>query len=82
MHMLPLSLALLTSQVLGSPLSSLPVKLETRSKLDSHLANIHLRFEEAVDGELTYTYGSCSAKELRDAHHVVGRSRSSHSRLV
>ncbi|KAK6077842.1 L-amino-acid oxidase [Seiridium cupressi] len=83
MRLLPLSLALLTGQVLGSPLSSLPVKLETRSKLDSHLANIHLRFDEAVEGEVTYTYGSCSAKELRDAHHVVGRSTSSSaSRLV
>lgn len=82
MHLLPLSLALLTGQVLGSPVSSLPVKLETRSKLDSHLANIHLRFDEAVEGEVTYTYGSCAAKELRDSHHEVGRSTSSHSRLV
>ncbi|KAH8203399.1 hypothetical protein TruAng_002383 [Truncatella angustata] len=82
MHLLPLSLALLTSQVLGSPVSSLPVKLETKSRLDSHLANIHLRFDESIDGEVTYTYGTCLAKERRDAHHVVGRSTSSHHRLV
>ncbi|KAF3000329.1 hypothetical protein E8E14_000124 [Neopestalotiopsis sp. 37M] len=84
MRFLPVSLALLAGRALGSPVSGLPVKIETRSKLDSHLANVHVRYDEAVEGDVTYTYGSCSAKELRDAHHVVGRSnhRNYDSRLV
>lgn len=65
---------LIAGQAAASPVSSLPVKIQTRSKLNSNLANIHLRFDEPVDGAITYTYGSCSAVELRDAHHVVGRS--------
>ncbi|KAI1879433.1 hypothetical protein JX265_002387 [Neoarthrinium moseri] len=83
MHKLQLALGLLASRALAGPLSSLPVKIETRSKLDTNLANIHLRFAEDVEGTVTYTYGPCSSVELRDAHHEVGRSTSSaDSRLV
>jgi monoamine oxidase len=74
---------LASSRATASPLSSFPVKIETRSKLNSNLANIHLRFDEAVDGAVTYTYGSCSTAERRDANHVVGRSTDPiESRLV
>ncbi|KAH8678464.1 L-amino-acid oxidase [Xylariales sp. PMI_506] len=84
MQLRHLPLAAIAGRALASPLSSLPVKLETRSKLDSHLANIHLRFDQEVEGTVTYTYGSCSSVELRDAHHTVGRTTSSaaDSRLV
>ncbi|ORY71487.1 L-amino acid oxidase [Pseudomassariella vexata] len=76
-------LALLASQALCAASSSLPIRLETRSELSSRLANVHVIFNEVVEGALTYTYGSCSSLELRDAHHTVGRSTdATTSRLV
>lgn len=54
--------------------SKLPVRLETRGRLSSHLANIHLTFDEDVDSLISVTYGSCSAVSERDnAHHLVSR---------
>ncbi|KAI1505740.1 flavin-containing amine oxidoreductase [Biscogniauxia marginata] len=79
-----LSLALVASQALtASSSSSFPVKLETKSRLNSRLANVHVSVERQVEGPVKYTYGSCSGTESRDAHHVIGQSASaSTSRLV
>ncbi|KAI0842611.1 flavin-containing amine oxidoreductase [Hypoxylon sp. FL0890] len=78
-----LTLAVLASQAAAVPASNLPVKLETRSELNSRLANIHVSFEAPVDGVVTYTYGHCHNTQLHEAHHTVGRGTGSKdSRLV
>ncbi|RYP81503.1 hypothetical protein DL770_005885 [Monosporascus sp. CRB-9-2] len=62
---------------------SLPVRIETRTELSSRLANIHVSVDDDVLGPLTFTYGSCSNLDVRNAHHEVGRYKTaSTSRLV
>ncbi|EFW99432.1 L-amino acid oxidase [Grosmannia clavigera kw1407] len=65
------SLVAASPAVVASP--ELPVRLETRSQLSSHLANIHLVFDGAVDSLISVTYGSCTAASESDAHHLVSR---------
>ncbi|KAI1416268.1 flavin-containing amine oxidoreductase [Hypoxylon sp. FL1857] len=78
-----LILTTLVSQVAPVSASYLPVKLETRSQLSSRLANIHISFEEPVDGAVTYTYGHCSNTQRHEAHHTLGKSTGTKdSRLV
>jgi hypothetical protein len=61
----------------------LPIKLKTRAAVTSRLANIHLSFDEAVEGTITFTYGSCLSESLHNAHHSIGKARQSDgSRLV
>lgn len=52
------------------------VRLETRSSLNSRVANIHVDYDHSVDGGVTFTYGSCLSKGQEDADHVVSRSES------
>lgn len=61
-----------------------PVRVETRTELNSRAANIHVAFEKAIEGIVSFTYGSCSDSAEYDAHHVIGRSyhSSSTDRLV
>ncbi|KAK8041590.1 L-amino-acid oxidase [Apiospora phragmitis] len=80
-----LAASLLVGSAACAPYAPLPVHLETRTELDSRVANVHVTFNEPVGGELTYTYGRHCAgtHERRDAHHTVARSSSnSESRLV
>ncbi|KAK8110119.1 L-amino-acid oxidase [Apiospora kogelbergensis] len=80
-----LAASLLVGSAACAPYAPLPVHLETRSEIDSRVTNVHLTFNEPVDGELTYTYGRhCTGThQVRDAHHVVARSSDSNaSRLV
>ncbi|KAK8137460.1 L-amino-acid oxidase [Apiospora sp. TS-2023a] len=81
--------SLATSLLIGgaacAPYTPLPVHLETRSEIDSRVANVHVLFNEPVAGELTYTYGRhCTpgTHQIRDAHHTVARSSNAESRLV
>ncbi|KAG7100910.1 L-amino-acid oxidase like protein, partial [Verticillium longisporum] len=63
--------------------SDLPLKLETRAEIKSRAANVHLRFERAVDGPIDFTYGSCSYSTRRDSHHTVAKVEAQHGqRLV
>ncbi|KAM0282404.1 hypothetical protein ACHAQH_003085 [Verticillium albo-atrum] len=63
--------------------SGLPVKLETRSEIKSRVGNVHLQFERAIGGPITFTYGSCSSKELKDNHHILAEVEGKHGqRLV
>ncbi|RBR24908.1 uncharacterized protein FIESC28_02326 [Fusarium coffeatum] len=55
----------------GSFASSLPVHIETREPLTSHLANIHVRFAQPTIESLTFTYGSCTASSPSDSHHTI-----------
>ncbi|KAH7326455.1 flavin-containing amine oxidoreductase [Stachybotrys elegans] len=66
-----LKAALWASPVLGAT-SSLPIQLETRGDLTSHLANIHLSYNEPVEGAVHFSYGSCHAESDEDAHHSIG----------
>lgn len=67
----------------GEGSQKLPLRLETKRGLTSRLSNIHVSVDEEVEGSLTFTYGSCSTIELRNAHHVVGRSENTDlSRMV
>lgn len=94
--MKPILVAGLLGQLAASSPSPahLPVEIETRTALDSHLANIHLSVRDGAEAAavarspLSFTYGSCAAKREADAHHVIARSTaaagdgSSGSRLV
>ena len=52
----------------------LPVQLETRSAVNSRLANVHLSSARAVDGPITVAYGDCSSSTVQDTHHLVGKA--------
>ncbi|KAK4120477.1 L-amino-acid oxidase-like protein [Parathielavia appendiculata] len=63
----------------------LPVQLETRSALNSRLANVHIAVTRSVEGPITVAYGPCTSSSIQDAHHVLGEthgSRSEGTRLV
>ena len=60
----------------GAFASSLPVHIETREPLTSHLANIHVRFAEPTSESLTFTYGSCTASSPSDSHHTIATTDS------
>ena len=62
----------LTSRALAA--SNLPVRLETRSELNSRLANVHVFFETAVEDTISYTYGACSDVRNQDSNHVIGHT--------
>ncbi|KAJ8129239.1 hypothetical protein O1611_g4393 [Lasiodiplodia mahajangana] len=77
------SLNLFLSQGLALYSTPFPVRLETRSKLESRLANVHIHIDGKVDGPIHYTYGHCSDASSHTAHSVVGESSvESNSRLV
>ena len=69
--MIAILIALLASQALGVS-SPLPVHLETRAALDSRLANVHLAFDDLIEGLIQFTYGSCESKSADEAHHTIG----------
>lgn len=48
-----------------------PVRLETRTKLNSRAANIHIFFDKLVDGAVDVSYGSCLDRRQEDSHHAV-----------
>ncbi|RYP92463.1 hypothetical protein DL770_001409 [Monosporascus sp. CRB-9-2] len=69
-----LVLALLANQAVSALGSTLPVRLETRSEINSRLANIHVSFDSRFRDDVTYTYGLCDGLRRHEAHHVVGQS--------
>ncbi|KAI1813945.1 L-amino acid oxidase [Poronia punctata] len=76
--MRPLLLTILISQALAS------VRLETKTRLNSRLANIHVTLEGPVERPIRYTYGGCSDIVSESARHVIGQttSEANNSRLV
>lgn len=82
--------SLATTSLLLGQASASAVRLETRSSLNSHVANVHVAYDAPVEGPVDFTYGPCDAETSRDAHHVVARSSPSsesgetqqHDRLV
>ncbi|KEY68452.1 hypothetical protein S7711_01226, partial [Stachybotrys chartarum IBT 7711] len=58
----------------GSALAAagpMPIHLETRGDLTSHLANIHLTHREVVEGDIHFTYGSCQSTSEDDIDHTI-----------
>ncbi|CAG1974172.1 unnamed protein product [Fusarium graminearum] len=77
------SIASLALSVGSSFASSLPIQLETREPLTSHIANIHVRFNKPTQGSLSFTYGPCDTKSISEAHHTIAETDSkSVSRLA
>ncbi|KAI3318755.1 L-amino acid oxidase [Xylariaceae sp. AK1471] len=74
---------LLVCQALASSSPSFPVRLETRSKFNSRLANVHVSINGQVDPPIRYTYGHCLDTGNHHAQNIIGESSSaSNSRLV
>lgn len=48
-----------------------PVRLETRTKLNSRAANIHVFFDKLTEGGVDVSYGSCVGRRQSDSHHTV-----------
>lgn len=48
-----------------------PVRLETRTKLNSRAANIHISFDKLIEGLIEVSYGSCLDRRRFDSHHTV-----------
>ncbi|KAI6355375.1 hypothetical protein MCOR25_008216 [Pyricularia grisea] len=68
--------ALLLSRAASMP-SALPVRLSTRTALNSRLANIHVEMDDkqAVGGApIDFTYGACDSSSRSESHHAVGRA--------
>ena len=61
----------------------LPIEIDTRRDLTSHLSNVHLTYARDISGPVSYTFGDCNSNSAREAHHEVGRSDGQQaSRLV
>jgi hypothetical protein len=57
--------------------------LETKSKVNSHLANVHVTINGQVDTPILYTYGHCSDIGSQHAQNIISKSLSANSsRLV
>lgn len=77
MKWLPIATAgLLASQAFGteSTQSSLPLRLETRSPLNSRLANVHVDYDGPAEDLINFTYGPCNSKSEHNADHIVVRN--------
>jgi len=77
-----LQVGFLTSAVSAIP--ELPLKIETRTILQSHLTNIHIQHQSPTEGIVDFTYGSCEAASRgHGVHHFIGKTTStSHDRLI
>jgi monoamine oxidase len=67
----------------GAIASSLPIQLQTRGAPTSHLTNIYVKFDQASEGPLFFTYGLCNSKSRSESHYTIAVTESkSVSRLV
>ncbi|KAK3370506.1 L-amino acid oxidase [Podospora didyma] len=62
----------------------LPLKIRTRTRLNSPASNIHVHYLEPVREIVSFTYGACeSSTHAHDFHHLISQTTSqSHDRLV
>ncbi|KAJ2997806.1 hypothetical protein NUW58_g534 [Xylaria curta] len=56
--------------------SSFPVRIETRAKLESRLANVHVHIRDQVETPIRYTYGRCLDNSIHNSESVIGESSS------
>ncbi|KAI7781487.1 l-amino acid oxidase [Diaporthe eres] len=68
-----LAVLALAQNVYTASISPHPVRLETRTELNSRAANIHVSYDRVVEGLIEFTYGSCLDKKQTDSHHVIAR---------
>jgi hypothetical protein len=62
--------------VIGLVATSSALRIETRSVLNSRVANVHVDYEDHADGPVTFTYGPCDSQSQDEADHLVARSNS------
>ena len=66
--------------------ADLPLKIETRSGVRSRVTNIHFSSNEVIDGDVTFTYGSCSSNHHQedDGHfqHTIARTSTREARRL
>lgn len=72
-----LAILALAQNVRSASVSPYPIRLETRTDLNSRSANIHVSFDRIVEGLLDFTYGSCLDQRQADSHQVIARHASS-----
>lgn len=51
-----------------------PVRLDTRSRIASRVANIHVDYDLSVENKVSFTYGDCESKREDETHHMISRS--------
>lgn len=72
-----LALVALAQTVCSASVPTYPVRLETRTNLNSRAANIHVTFDKRVEGDVSFTYGSCLDQRQTDSHQVIARHTTS-----
>lgn len=50
-----------------------PIRLETRSRLTSRVANIHVDYDLPVEDSVAFTYGDCESEREDETHHSISR---------
>lgn len=50
------------------------IRIETRTALNSRVANVHIEADPPISQEIDFTYGPCSTQTKENAHHVVGQA--------
>ncbi|KAG8158336.1 hypothetical protein KVR01_012097 [Diaporthe batatas] len=68
-----LALLALAQNVYSASISPYPVRLETRTNLNSRAANVHVSFDKRVEGTVGFTYGSCLDQRQTNSHQVIAR---------
>lgn len=68
-----LAVLALAHNVYSASVSPHPLRLETRTQLNSRAANIHVSYDRLVEGLIDFTYGSCLDQKWSDSHHVIAR---------
>lgn len=68
-----LALLALAQTAYSASVPSRPVRLETRTELNSRAANVHVSYDRLVEGLIDFTYGSCLDQRQTDSHHVIAR---------
>lgn len=68
-----LAILALAQNAYSDYVSPYPVRLETRTDLNSRAANIHVSFDKLVEGLVDFTYGSCLDKRQADSHQIIAR---------
>lgn len=67
--------SILLGPAVAGPSASLPIAFEGPRSVEAGGAhNIHISYLDAVDGELSFHYGSCGAAAAGDCHHAVGKT--------
>ena len=50
------------------------IRLETRTRITSRVANVHVDYDLPVEGGVAFTYGDCDSTHEDQSHHYISRS--------